>query len=139
VQLDDTLLLIEPEMANQYEAAQVTSLSTATTSVNKYPSETLDWPSGSVHEKPSAASQTLDKVPKAHTFFGTADINASTAKMRLVQIAEEIISVLASDSQANVKVSLEITADFSEGVSDQIKRAVSENATSLGFKNKTWE
>ena len=59
--------------------------------------------------------------------------------MRLVQIAEEIISVLASDSQANVKVSVEITADFPEGVSDQIKRAVSENATSLGFKNKTWE
>jgi len=66
-------------------------------------------------------------------------VNPATAKMRLVQIAEEIISVLSSDSQANVKVSVEITADFPEGVSDQIKRDVSENATSLGFKNKTWE
>jgi hypothetical protein len=34
---------------------------------------------------------------------------------------------------------VEITADYPEGVSDQIKRAVSENATSLGFKNRTWE
>jgi uncharacterized protein len=34
---------------------------------------------------------------------------------------------------------VEIAATFPEGVSDQIKRAVSENATSLGFKNKTWE
>ena len=59
--------------------------------------------------------------------------------MRLVQIAEEIISVLASDSQATVRVNVEITGDFPEGVSDQIKRAISENATSLGFKNKTWE
>lgn len=38
-----------------------------------------------------------------------------------------------------MKVSVEITADFPEGVSDPIKRAVSENAASLGFKNKTWE
>ncbi len=59
--------------------------------------------------------------------------------MRLVQVAEEIISVLASDSQANVVVSVEITAEFPSGVSDQVKRAVSENASSLGFKNKTWE
>ena len=59
--------------------------------------------------------------------------------MRLVQITEEIISVLTSDSHASVKVSVEISADFPEGVSDQIKRAVSENATSLGFKNKNWE
>lgn len=41
--------------------------------------------------------------------------------------------------QASVKVSVEISADFPEGVSDQIKRAVSENAASLGFKNKSWE
>ena len=72
-------------------------------------------------------------------FIGTAEVNASTAKMRLVQITEEIISILAGDSHATVKVSVEITADFPEGVSDHIKRAISENASSLGFKNKTWE
>ena len=45
----------------------------------------------------------------------------------------------ASDAKANVRVSVEISADFPEGVSDQIKRAVSENAASLGFKNRSWE
>ena len=40
---------------------------------------------------------------------------------------------------ASVQVRLEISADFPEGVSDQIKRAVSENASSLSFRNKTWE
>jgi hypothetical protein len=59
--------------------------------------------------------------------------------MRLVQIAEEIISVLASDPQATVQVRVEINADFPDGVSDQIRRAVSENAISLSFMNKTWE
>ena len=50
--------------------------------------------------------------PKAHTFIGTVEVNAATAKMRLVEIAEEIISVLASDPQATVKVTVEINADF---------------------------
>lgn len=59
--------------------------------------------------------------------------------MRLVQIADEIISLLTSDPQATVNVTLEITAEFPNGVSETTKRAVSENATSLGFKNKTWE
>jgi hypothetical protein len=43
------------------------------------------------------------------------------------------------DPNASVKVRLEINADFPDGASEQIKRAVSENASSLGFKNKAWE
>jgi hypothetical protein len=34
---------------------------------------------------------------------------------------------------------VEITADFPNGATDQIKRTVSENAKSLGFKTSTWE
>jgi hypothetical protein len=78
-------------------------------------------------------------TPKVHAFIGTAEVSAATAKMRLVQIAEEIIGLLASDPQASVNVRVEINAAFPDGVSDQIKRAVSENAISLSFKNKTWE
>jgi hypothetical protein len=92
-----------------------------------------------MYETPTATPSGVSSAPKARTFIGTADISAATAKMRLVQIAEEIISLLASDSQAIVRVSIEVTAEFPDGVSDHIKRAVSENATSLGFKNKTWE
>lgn len=78
-------------------------------------------------------------TPKPHAFIGTADVKAATAKMRLVQIADEIISVLGSDSQATVKVSVEITAESPNGATDQVKRAVSENAKSLGLKNVNWE
>lgn len=59
--------------------------------------------------------------------------------MRLVQIAEEVISLLPSDANANFRVTLEVSADFPNGVSDQIKRAVTENCTSLGVSNKAWE
>ncbi len=137
IQLDDTLLLIEPDAAMQYEAAHVAPLTPIPDPGGTTPSDAI--PLGLGPTLPTTIPPIADGVPKVHSFIGTAEVNAATAKMRLVQIAEEIISVLASDSQAAVKVSLEITADFPEGVSDQIKRAVSENAASLGFKNKTWE
>jgi predicted AAA+ superfamily ATPase len=145
VQLDDTLLLIEPEAAREYEAKlaakaaaalAATPQATATlTSAGNYPaggsgpSPAVSEPSGS-----AGAGQL-----KSRAFYGSAEVNAATAKMRFVQIAEEIVSALVSDPNATVKISVEINAEFPKGVSDQIKRAVSENASSLGFKTKSWE
>ena len=43
------------------------------------------------------------------------------------------------DPNAEIKVSVEIQATFPNGAKDQTKRAVSENARTLGFKNADWE
>lgn len=59
--------------------------------------------------------------------------------MRLVQIAEEIVSVLTSDPNATVRLVVEISAEFPDGVGDGVRRAVSENARSLGLKSADWE
>jgi hypothetical protein len=67
-----------------------------------------------------------------------AEVASATAKMRLVQLADEIISVLSSDPNASVKVTVDIAADFPDGATDQVKRAVSENAGSLGLKSADW-
>ena len=55
---------------------------------------------------------------RAKAFHGMADIPAATAKLHLVQLAEEIISVLASDPNAQVKVTVEMSAEFSNGATD---------------------
>jgi hypothetical protein len=127
VQLDDTLLLIEVEAAKQYEAAQAP------------PPVVVPPERPRRRSKPPTTPPIPPGGPKAHNFIGTVEVNASAAKMRLVQIADEIISHLASDPQGTVNVTLEITGEFPNGVSETTKRAVSENATSLGFKNNTWE
>lgn len=144
IQLDDTLLLIELETAKRYEA-ELAALATPVVALT--PPGTVEAGATLVPATPGAGCVTPSVtptpapvvVPKSKTFIGTVDVNAATARMRLVEIAEEIISVLAGDSLATVKVSVEISADYPEGVSDQIKRAVSENAMNLGFRNKTWE
>lgn len=143
VQLDDTLLLIEPAVAKQYEIDHPTPPTPIPQPEisPKTPPGPYTPTTGGPETTPLPPPQPGQPVgaPKSKTFIGTADVNAATARMRLMEIAEEIISVLASDSQATVKVSVEITADYPGGVSDQIKRAVSENASTLGFRNKTWE
>lgn len=48
--------------------------------------------------------------------------------------SDELTSVLANDPTASVPLTLEISADFPNEFSDQIKRAVSENAKSPGVK-----
>lgn len=141
VQMDDTLLLIEPGAATAYESslvkvvppddpAQTGDGGTAT-------GETTVVKKGD--EPGTGTGTTKVTTVKAHAFYGSVEINPSTAKMKLVQVAEEIINLLASDPQAALKITVEINADFPEGVSDQIKRAVSENATALEFGTKTWD
>lgn len=139
VQLDETLLLVEPSVALAYEAGLVASRPAPSAGDAASTGPTGSKPSGGRKTPSPFPAPAPVAAPKAHAFIGTAEVNPATAKMRLVQIAEEVVSLLASDPQATVRVSVEITAEYPSGVSDQIKRAVSENATSLGFKNKTWE
>ncbi len=141
VQFDDTLLLIEPEAAVRY------ALSITPPTLPPGNSGTL------IHEVPPAPSQgpgtnTLGQLagliipgttPKSRSFHGNVSVNAATAKLRLVAIADEIIATLAADPNAEVSVTVEIQANFPSGAKDQTKRAVSENAKTLSFKNADWE
>src|SRR5450759_2737707 len=103
VQLDDTLLLIEPEAAKAYEAAHPPVAPPRPTPPGLSP------PGPTLHEpmQPGATppgSNPPGLTPKPRAFHGNIAINASTAKMRMVQVAEEIIAVLAEDPNAEVKV-----------------------------------
>ncbi len=156
VQFDDTLLLIEPGAAIEYdtklkkaeEAAKAALTGTAggtstggdTTGATTGTGSTTNGQTGTGANGGTGSTGTGPAVAaKSRTFHGAADVTPTGAKMRLIQLADEIISLLCSDPNATVKVSLEISAEFPDGVSDQIKRAVTENANSLGLKTKDWE
>lgn len=73
------------------------------------------------------------------SFHGSVEVSAWLAKSRLITIADEVITLLASDPNASIRITLEIDAEFPAGANDSIKRGVSENSTSLGFKTEDWE
>lgn len=148
VQVDDTLLLIHPTAATEYSASHwqpVTIPEWGETQPNAISGTgSIESPAGTTGPSHITGGKTgttspRSAVAKPKAFFGSVEINPPTAKMRLVQIADEIINVLASDPNATMKITLEINADFPSGASDQIKRAVSENAAALSFKSKAWE
>jgi hypothetical protein len=142
VQLDDTLLLISPDGAGKYESAVA----------RETPSQTYDTAAAAQSIAPEAAAPESPANPsneffmvspavpiKSREFYGSVEVATATAKVRLTELADEIISVLAQDPHANLTITLEIKAEFPDGAPDNIRRAVSENAANLKFKNSTWE
>jgi hypothetical protein len=141
VQFDDTLLLIEPEAAKQYAAAQSKPTVEVSEGSSKPsgPPESAATGGGVGPGVPDKLTGIGGGTSRPRSFHGTVDVSPATAKMRLVQIADEIVSVLVSDPNASVKVIVEISAEFPDGAKDTIKRAVNENARSLGLKSADWE
>ncbi len=140
VQFDDTLLLIEPEFAKAYEAGNQPAPPPGPTPpgpVQPGPTPPGPTPPGPIPPGPTPPGPSPQ--PKAKSFHGSATVAPAAAKMRLVQIAEEIIATLAADPNADVQVRIEIEANFANGAADQTKRAVSENAKTLGFNTAEWE
>jgi len=76
---------------------------------------------------------------KMTSFQGTIEVPAASAKMKFIKLADEIVDLLASDPNALVRVTVELAADFPKGVSEDIKRGVSENAMNLDFRSHEWE
>ncbi|MCX6953048.1 MAG: DUF499 domain-containing protein [Verrucomicrobia bacterium] len=140
VQLDDTLLLIEPTAATAYELANRPTLVPVTTPPGPVPSGST--PGGSIPPGPTPPgpiSPGSPQAPKAKSLHAFVDVPPAAAKVRLVQIADEIIALLAADPNAVMKLRVEIEASYPNGAEDHTKRAVSENAKTLGFAPPEWE
>ncbi|MFD2717005.1 hypothetical protein ACFTIK_27025, partial [Tistrella mobilis] len=92
----------------------------------------------SVLPRPVTAAP-IPAAAKPRTFYVSAEVSPEIAKMRLVQIADEIVSVLTSDPKATVRLVVEISAEFPDGAGDGMRRTVSANADALGLKSADWE
>lgn len=142
-QLDDTLLLVEPAAAAAYQAQELLKrqLTLAPTSPAsggmREDGSGAFVPGQSVAPPPAVPGAARSSRPRH--FHVSVDVPAATAKMRMVDLADEIIAVLSADPNASVKVSVEIAAEFPEGAADNVKRAVLENASSLKLPNAEWE
>lgn len=142
-QFDDTVLLIEPDTAKAYEDARRKFEPTPRT--DDLSVQGPDSNVGTASPQPETATSSLERLattakpPGARAFFGSVEIPAATAKMHLIKLADEIIANLVADPNAQVRVTLEIAAEFESGAQESTKRTVSENAIALKLKSADWE
>ncbi|MFN5561278.1 MAG: ATP-binding protein [Opitutaceae bacterium] len=140
VDYNDTLLLISPEESARYDAILRATVSAPSTTTSTGAAATPRTVAGVNGSPPS--SNVPSAVPPAarpRSFRGSVEVLPALAKSRLNSISEEIISLLASDPNARLRITLEIDAEFPNGASDVIKRSVSENSKTLGFTTRDWE
>ncbi len=143
-QFDDTVLLIEPDAAKAYEAAQRKPEPTPGPDDPPVPVTGSNGgggtqPAGPRPAQPPGHPAQPAKPAGPSVFFGSVEIPAATAKMHLMQLADEIIANLVADPNGQVRVTLEISAQFEGGAQETTKRSVSENATALKLKSANWE
>ena len=77
--------------------------------------------------------------PKPRRFHGSVDLDPERVGRDASRIADEIITHLAGLMHTNVRVTLEIAADFPDGFPDQIIRTVTENGRTLRFSDLDFE
>tara|TARA_R110002096_G_scaffold173781_9_gene349028 strand:- start:235352 stop:238207 length:2856 start_codon:yes stop_codon:yes gene_type:complete len=150
VSIDESLILIEPSVAAAY-AAKLAAKEAATTGLDSTaPSTQTGSPSETISNAPEVVGPGTATQPGQSpatgsteqgvtSFRGAVDVDAALAKSKLNTIADEIIAILTSDPTADVRVTLEIDARFPEEAPENTRRAVAENASSLGFRLKDWE
>jgi hypothetical protein len=79
------------------------------------------------------------KKTQPKRYYGTVQLNPERVGRDAGKIAEEVIAHLTGLVGANVKVTLEISADVPDGVSEQVVRTVTENGKTLGFEPHGFE
>jgi hypothetical protein len=72
-------------------------------------------------------------------FHGTVELDPERVGRDAGRIAEEIITHLAIQKGARIKVMLEIEAELPQGANDSLIRTITENARTLRFKSQGFE
>jgi hypothetical protein len=90
---------------------------------------------------PTPDSTPVSSNPQAQPkrFYGTIELDPLRMTRDAGKVAEEVVAHLSGIVGANVKITLEISAEVPDGVSDQTIRIVNENCRSLKFKNQGFE
>ena len=130
IHLDAASVFVKPEVARRQQAAEVPQ---------------PDSPPGVADEKGTydtgKREETQPPVPPKlpRRFFGTVAINPDRAGRDMGDVAEEVLQNLTTLPGARVRVTVEIEAEFPEGVATDTLRVVDENCRTLGFETHGFE
>ena len=78
-------------------------------------------------------------VKKLRRFHGTVEVEPFNMASKSQEILREVVQHLAGQVGARVTISIDISAYFPDGVSDDVVRTVTENCRTLKFRISGFE
>ena len=72
-------------------------------------------------------------------FYGSVELDPVRVSRDAQKVIDEVVQHITSRSDANVTVTIDIQATFAEGVSEDLKRTLTENCRTLGFNSQEFE
>jgi predicted AAA+ superfamily ATPase len=144
VQLDAQSVLVRPQAARAQldleEAERQRSQSARFAPVaDRAPGQVIRDPQPDLSPTQEREKLSPASVQRTDHFSGSVALNPLRVASDASQIAEAIIQHLAALPGAQVTVRLEIQAALPAGVTDAVKRIVSENAATLKFRHAEFE
>ena len=144
IYLDDESVLVKPDLAAaQLEADAAAKADSGhpqppkSTSIGQGGRAPYTTPGGQTTGAGPETPSTQAAKPKR--FYGTVNLDPIRAGRDAQQVIEEVVQHLTSLSDANVELTMEIQATFSDGVPDDVVRTVTENCRTLQFTTQEFE
>ncbi|MBF2085407.1 MAG: hypothetical protein IGS16_12485 [Thermoleptolyngbya sp. C42_A2020_037] len=97
-----------------------------------------DGPVGGI-SPPKPEPSPFPLTPKTSRFYGSVQLAPLRINRDVSAIADEVIRHLAALNGAQVKITLEVEANFPEGATDEVTRTVTENCRTLKFTSYEFE
>lgn len=135
---NDSGLIVRPEVALKQYQAETEKIMTAGGAADG-----VGTAEGVSDGKLPAADRGEGKEPEPRRvlkrFHGSVSLDPARAGRDAGRIADEVIAHLISLAGSDVKVTLEISAEFPSGAPDNVVRTVTENARTLKFTDHGFE
>ncbi len=109
------------------------------TTRGNYTTNPLSASTNSTLPKPDSSPVTTVETQPKRRFYGSVELDSLRLIGHSQQIADEVLQHLTRLVGANVKVTLEIEAEVTDGIPDNVIRTVSENCKTLKFKSQGFE
>lgn len=140
VYLDDTALLVHPEVAALAEKEQFAEQAATSTgsSGGSPPTSSGGTGIGNANSAKKVPTST-GPAPMPHRFHGTAEVDANDPNASFASIVENVIQHFTAKYGTNVRITVDVEAKSSAGFETGTVRTVKENATQLKFKTADFE
>lgn len=133
-QADRTGVVLKSDVARNQIDAEAAAQSSSPTYAEPQPI------GGKVANGTAPQAPTTPAAPsRPKRFYASVDLDALRFGKEAGQISEAVIQHLTALMKSKVKVTLEIEAEVSDGVPENVQRTVSENCRTLGIKNFDFE